>query len=460
MAYDSRSRTIAIDQTVSVPDVQQALGTNCNNLATLCALSNINKWSRFKPIRDPRPTIQLTEKASNTSPFYNYQLSQMYMNFGVEGNVPSLQGSCGLNIRAHQASKLIDDTATAMDWEYLPPSGQLTLDGVRRPSTQSQYWTAQRIGDFRGYKHNASCPFHDLLLGNVLPYGGEIPLRHVLGLTQATGSIEHAVGLPGSGVSLNPGSLTLSELMFPGTTKSFVESKLALILFRKTDANGTVDPYTFRAATVGRTNGLYSYFTFPTGAFVSGWQYGAVAIPCYALNTIDASAAWKDDTRLVIHPNRLRFDVTFGSTTGSQIINVQVTIARREQFGSMSADGSISSVHPISWTLKITVEDNGGGGNYHEFNERTMSGENAHVIELLDSNGNILWQSNSIINNPLGVTGSFTQSGQISRFTTGVTSDSQLENATRVRVRLGVNYSGERYIMNYSSSGQLSAILP
>ena len=444
MAYDSRSKTIAIDQTVSVPDVQQALGTNSNNLATLCALSNLNKWSRFKPIRDPRPTILLTEKASNTSPFYNYQLSQMYMNFGVEGNVPSLQGSCGLNIRAHQAYKLIDDTATSIDWEYLPPSGQLTLDGVRRPSTQSQYWTAQRIGDFRGYKHNASCPFHDLLLGNVLPYGGEIPIRHVLGLTQATGSIEHAVGLPGSGVNLNPGSLTLSELRFPdpSTTKSFAESKLALILFRKTDANGTVDPYTFRAATVGRTNGLYSYFTFPTGAFVSGWQYGAVAIPCYALNTIDASAAWKDDTRLVIHPNRLRFDVTFGDSAEAQEIKLQVT-AKKPIVGNN-----------ISWTLKVTVGDNGGlKTTVKEFKGNSQ-------IELLNSSGNMIWYNKDELIQPnLTVNASYTQSGVLSTSIAGITT-AILQEAKRIRIQLGPTHSCSAFILSPRDDLNTGLILP
>lgn len=433
-----------MDASVSVSDVQAALNTTANNLATLCAHSSINKWSRFKPIRDPRINIKLDAKASNTSSWYNYQAPSIDMNAGVAGEVPNPQGCCGLNIVAHQLSDLLDSAKLAWDWAYLPPTGKALLDG--KVSTDKNKWTAQRLGDFRGYKHNAQCPFYELIAGNIMPVGGEIKLRTQYGLTQFGSSYNGAIGIVGVPTTPGPGALSTSEIMFPNTTVPLSECKKILIFFPK-DANGNIGTLTGYAAATARdhrtTDGVYDVFPFSGNQF-STWSNGAVVFVCYTnKNQVLCTDKWQQDTLLVLHPTTPRFDVKFGSTADAREITIRISA---RQIIAMAIDETTGTT-AIRWTLDITVGDNGG-----MYPNKSFTFKGKCVIKLLGANKNVLWWSDSLVKSDLTVNESYTQSGTLSTSTPGITKQ-MIEDARIVRVELfNNNYSDDGYILRTISS--------
>jgi len=108
---------------ISVTLVKTALGSGDNNVSGLCTASNINKWSRFKPVRGTYPQAN--------------------------------DGKYGFDL--------------ANNWSYLKPRG-----GASEP---------YRLGDFRQYQHVSSIankcmpPIHvlpaDAQFDNLMPYGGD-----------------------------------------------------------------------------------------------------------------------------------------------------------------------------------------------------------------------------------------------------------------------------------------------
>jgi hypothetical protein len=88
-----------------------ATGDDAYDMFKLCTWSTVNKWSKYKPIRDA----------------------------GFSGNWPAgTNGKYGLNLPTN--------------WDYLKPRGG-NWDG-------NPYDEPARLDDFRGYNHNAIAPFH------------------------------------------------------------------------------------------------------------------------------------------------------------------------------------------------------------------------------------------------------------------------------------------------------------
>jgi hypothetical protein len=99
---------------ISTTLVRNELSEDNNNVFSLCTSSLINKWSRYKPVRD-----------AGTGP---------NRPFGNETQ------RCGFDLY----------NETAPSWEYLHPRGGSPGGEIDEPG---------RLGDFRGYKHGALPPF-------------------------------------------------------------------------------------------------------------------------------------------------------------------------------------------------------------------------------------------------------------------------------------------------------------
>lgn len=107
---------------ISVAMVKAELGAATNNVGQLCIHPNINKWSKWKPVRSPKIS-GITE----TDLLPNYGLKP-----AVYPNVLSL------------VNGIYNETNRPI-WEYLKPRG-----GINEPF---------RLDDFRGYNHSEFSPF-------------------------------------------------------------------------------------------------------------------------------------------------------------------------------------------------------------------------------------------------------------------------------------------------------------
>lgn len=119
---------------VSIDDVKSILGESSNDLATLCKSSKINIWAKYKPTVYPSPFPDDWYKAKD--------------------------GNYGINITVENGKSywkdLIDEyskTNNGYGNIYNRPTG-----GVNSP---------YRLGDFRGYFHNANPEVSDYLTTNV-----------------------------------------------------------------------------------------------------------------------------------------------------------------------------------------------------------------------------------------------------------------------------------------------------
>lgn len=115
--------TIATAITTTI--VKQAIGVGSNNVGALCSSSNINKWSKFKPVR----------------------YAQVAPNRGAGANWWQAQdGNCGLNIPNYPSMPAMFSALRSgvTMWNYLQPGG-----GASQPF---------RLADFAGYEHAAKPP--------------------------------------------------------------------------------------------------------------------------------------------------------------------------------------------------------------------------------------------------------------------------------------------------------------
>ena len=119
---------------VSVDDVKSVLGESSNDLAALCKSSKINVWAKYKPTVFPSPFPDDWYKAKD--------------------------GNFGLNITVDNAKSNWKDLVA----EYSKVNnGYITLYTKPIGGASSPY----RLGDFRGYFHNANPEVRDYLGKNV-----------------------------------------------------------------------------------------------------------------------------------------------------------------------------------------------------------------------------------------------------------------------------------------------------
>lgn len=105
--------------------VANTIGVGSNDVGTLCTSTNINKWSKWKPIR--YNTLTGITLPQLTSTLY------------------------GLTIPSYTSLSLIIVAINAgVTWEYAKPQGGDSLE----------YY---RSGDFRNYEHTATKPFSDFI---------------------------------------------------------------------------------------------------------------------------------------------------------------------------------------------------------------------------------------------------------------------------------------------------------
>lgn len=119
---------------VSIDDVKSVLGESSNDLATLCKSSKINVWAKYKPTVYPSPFPDDWYKAKDG-------------NYGI--NITVENGKSNWKDLVAEYSKVNNGYSTLYD----KPTG-----GASSP---------YRLGDFRGYFHNATPEVRDYLGMNI-----------------------------------------------------------------------------------------------------------------------------------------------------------------------------------------------------------------------------------------------------------------------------------------------------
>ena len=103
--------------------VGQTIGVASRDVGTLCSSSLINKWSKYKPVIYP-----------------------VIATAGIANWWKTLDGNCGFAIPEYSnINNLVTAIINGVTWNYNKPTG-----GASSP---------YRLGDFRGYAHNADIPF-------------------------------------------------------------------------------------------------------------------------------------------------------------------------------------------------------------------------------------------------------------------------------------------------------------
>lgn len=144
---------------VSTYDVARAIVAGTQDVAYLCIHPNVNKWSEFKSLDDPR-----------TTPFYsqdfkNYKQGVVSKPFGLSMPIPTvgkysatLQASMGEGVE----HLVVDKLNEASVWEYAQPKKSDEVIGYidGEPIYALQNDCSARIDDFAGYEHDAQPLFN------------------------------------------------------------------------------------------------------------------------------------------------------------------------------------------------------------------------------------------------------------------------------------------------------------
>lgn len=125
MPYNSETGIISAP--VSIDDVKQVLGESSNDLATLCKSANINMWAKYKPVDSDSPFLDIST--------------------GWKGK----RNDC--NINYPKATSVYD-----IKGYYSQADNGFTYRTASAP---------YRLGDFRGYNHNARSEY--LKIGTTSP---------------------------------------------------------------------------------------------------------------------------------------------------------------------------------------------------------------------------------------------------------------------------------------------------
>lgn len=129
------SNGIITDTQVSIYDVAYVLGAASNDVGTLCKHSNVNMWSKHKPVSYPH--LEDTSRTMSVNPWIGDE--PINVPYGI--TLPSASGS-----------------------DTIPISLLTTNIGYKKPSGGAN--SPYRLGDFRGYNHNCITPYRvDMLEG-------------------------------------------------------------------------------------------------------------------------------------------------------------------------------------------------------------------------------------------------------------------------------------------------------
>ena len=129
-----------ISAPVSFADVNTVLGTAHTDLATLCKVSQINKWAMYKP--ESYAVIGLLSLANRKANYFGLTPSQ---NNKAKVTMYGYGGTDAMNI-GDSGYSMANIIAANIEWPYTKPSG----------GSNSPY----RLADFNQYIHSARCPIY------------------------------------------------------------------------------------------------------------------------------------------------------------------------------------------------------------------------------------------------------------------------------------------------------------
>jgi hypothetical protein len=179
-------------------DIAKVLGSSSGDLGTLCMHGSINKWAKYKPVRNTMVNTadqyDFTNQCWKSSATWWQSCELLLAEMG--------KYNCGLDIKnfstvaelitAHDNAKSQSDINTYLGWTYLCPRGK-----GGGPSGRDEWF---RAFDFVQYKHDSQAPFTGI------DYPGNTPWS----TQQSTQTATVALNLRTSG------SLELSLADIPG----------------------------------------------------------------------------------------------------------------------------------------------------------------------------------------------------------------------------------------------------
>lgn len=348
---------------VSLSAIKAVLGASSDSVGALCTHPAVNKWSRYKPIRDPRPCIALTDGD-------NYRGRAETLPSGV-----TVDRNCGLVVVAYPTIyDLLDPAKTANDWAYLRPTGRRKLDGTAAPASA---WTPYRLGDFDRYYHAAASPFgSELRVPSVIPNDVN---------TQFTAALD-VVRVPGSTDTSRAGSLTAAEIgVDAATTLADCFFGIAVFAMRKS----TLSLMWIRTAALPGETSLRS-------AGIAGLLSGekVTVVPFLSTRAILTDSGIADSTnRFLSLPDAPPVEVQAGSGADARGITLNISHSMSRELGG---------AYRVRYTVSAAVAATGTGGVFADC-----------VVELTDSAGTIIAQ-HTLGDIEVHAGGKYTHSGSFS----------------------------------------------
>lgn len=139
---------------VSTYDVAKGIGVGTQDVAFLCIHPNVNKWSEFKSLDDPRTPPLYSQD------FKNYKQDGVSKPFGLLMPIPTV-GKYNATLQAAMGEGVehlvVDKLNEASVWEYAQPKKSDEVIGYidGEPIYALQNDCSARIDDFAGYEHEA-----------------------------------------------------------------------------------------------------------------------------------------------------------------------------------------------------------------------------------------------------------------------------------------------------------------
>lgn len=326
---------------VSMNDIHELVGESSYDLGTLCKSTNINMWSKVKPIRYSGELFDLTDEQRKS------------VNYGI-GNIPeytqvATMASDVLNGRFTNANNVSSLDTKVDAWQYYTPQG----------GSSSPY----RMGDFKGYWKYASSPFgkvtsstiESALSGNVsIVFGGNTTDSDSVRLTDMYANSRNVSGMY-MGLCLYDGSkyfyMTQKTGYDEGTDLKTSDLQTYGIFFR------TSKLFTLMGKTSITCKAFLFLSTTPIAACTSYTASGQAFIPAEPTLcevtikkgdislTVDCQA-YKDGTTLL--NKNLYGSVSFKNTTSS---NVYVTEVKAEVLTSSGDTILTTTIYSTTTTV-------------------------------------------------------------------------------------------------------------